>query len=131
MPTHRPTRIAEMIHAEVAQRLREDVKDPELTPISITRVEIPRDLGKATVWFLPLGGGAVTRSLQDALNRAARQIRGGIGRALRLRTAPELVFREDLDHERAVGVSVMLERIGRELRASEPAVAFDGEAGEE
>jgi ribosome-binding factor A len=60
MPSYRPARIAELVHREVAARLRQDVKDPELGPISITRVEVPRDLGCAVVFYLPLGGGAVT-----------------------------------------------------------------------
>ena len=127
MPTHRAPRIAEMVHAEVARRLREDIKDPELAPISITRVDVTRDLGRATVWFLPLGGGEVSKALQEALGRAGRQLRGPVGRALRLRVAPEIAFREDLDHERALGVSMMIERIGRELRAKDA----QGAVGEE
>lgn len=129
MPTHRPERIAEMIHSELATRLRTDIKDPELTPISITRVEVPRDLGKATIFFLPLGGGEVSESLAAALDRAGRRLRGAIGRELRLRTAPELCFRVDTHHVQAMNVSSLLDRIGRELRGAEPVVAedFDGD----
>lgn len=112
----RPERVAEMVHREIAQRLREDVKDPDLGPISITGVDVSRDLGKAVVRYLPLGGGEVGPTLEAALARAARMLRGPVGRALRLRTAPELVFVPDHDLERAVRVTSLLDEVGRELR---------------
>jgi ribosome-binding factor A len=119
MPTHRPERIAEMIHMEIAQRLLRDIKDPLLTPISITRVEVPRDLGCANVFYLPLGGGNASAALQEALVRAGKQIRGPIGRALRLRTAPELIFKFDVDHEQAVKVSLLLGKISQQQREAQ------------
>jgi ribosome-binding factor A len=118
---YRPERVAEMVHREVASRLRRDVKDPELEPISITRVEMTRDLGRATVWYLPLGGGEVSDGLRGALGRAGKQLRGPIGRALRLRTAPELAFREDVHHEEAVRITRLLDEIGADLRSGDDA----------
>lgn len=115
----RPERVAEMVHREVAERLRSEVKDPDLVPLSITGVTVTRDLGRAVVRYLPLGGGDVPATLKEALGRAAKQLRGPVGRALRLRTAPELVFVVDEDLERAVRVTSLLEEIGRELRAKD------------
>lgn len=119
MAGYRPERVAEMVHSEVASRLLRDIKDPELVPISITRVEMSRDLGRAVLWFLPLGGGEVSRSLQEALGRAGKKIRGPVGRALRLRTAPQLVFKEDIHHEEAVRVTRLLDEIGANMRAAD------------
>ncbi len=115
----RPDRVAEMVHREVAQRLRTEVKDPEIVPLSITGVDVSKDLSRATVRYLPLGGGEEEAPLRDALKRAAKQMRGPVGRALRLRIAPELVFVRDADLERAVRVTSLLDEVGRELRASE------------
>lgn len=120
---HRPARVAEMIHRELAQRLRTEVKDPRLEPISITHVEVSGDLGRAVVSFLPLGGGEIGIDLQDALDDAARELRGPIGRALRLRRAPELKFERDTKTETAFRVDALLAEARRER------VARDG--GEE
>jgi ribosome-binding factor A len=109
-----------MVHRELSMRLRRDVKDPMVEDVSITRVDMARDLGRATVFFLPLGGGEVSKELQKALDGAARQLRGPVGRALRLRTAPELVFREDVHHEEAVRITRLLDRIGAERAARDP-----------
>ncbi len=118
MPRYRPERVSEMVHRELASRLLTDIKDPELTPISITRVDMSKDLGRATVWFLPLGGGEVSKSLKEALKRAVKVLRGPVGRSLRLRTAPELHFREDIHHEEAVRVLAILDKIGKDRVAA-------------
>lgn len=122
MPSWRPARVGAMIHREVAERLRTSVKDPLLPMVSVTRVEVSKDLGKAVVWYLPLGGGEVAPEGVDALGRAARALRGPIGRALALRTAPELEFRVDVQHEEAMRVAGLLARLEaeRQTREEEP-----------
>jgi ribosome-binding factor A len=119
MPAHRAERIAEMLHRELDERLRLEVKDPRVTPISITSVEVSRDLSRAVVQYLPLGGGEVGPDLVEGLAQAARQLRGPIGRALRLRHAPEIVFRVDAHTEEAIRITGLLSRMERERAARE------------
>ena len=119
MPSFRPQRIAEMIHRELAQRLRLEVKDPRLVPISITSVEVTKDLKRADISFMPLGGGEVSAELQEGLDEAARKLRGPIGRALRLRHAPELVFEEDTFTEEAIRVTQLIEKLASEREDGE------------
>ena len=104
----RAERIAEQIHRELAQRLRLEIKDPRLEPISITHVKVSGDLSQAVVEYLPLGGGTVSADLSDALDEAARRLRGPIGRALRLRHAPQLQFHLDTHTEEAVRLTSLL-----------------------
>ena len=119
MPGFRPERVAELVHRELGQRLLTEVKDPRVTPISITSVDVTRDLSRAVVRFLPLGGGEVSPELAEGLEQAARQLRGPIGRALRLRHAPELVFRADEHIEKAIRVTRMIDDLTREREARE------------
>ena len=117
----RHERIAEMIHREIAQRLRNDIKDHRLVPISITHVAVTRDLSRATVQYCPLGGGDVGEDLRDAVNDAARALRGPIGRVLRLRHSPELVFEIDTHTDRAMYVSKLLDDTRAEREGRDPA----------
>ena len=114
MPSYRPERVAEMVHRELAQRLRLEVKDPRVTPVSITSVHVTRDLSRAEVSFMPLGGGQVSDELQEGLDHAAKRLRGQIGRALRLRHAPEIVFIQDTTTEEAIRVTHLLDQLTRE-----------------
>jgi len=114
MRGYRPERVAELIHKELAQRLLTEVKDPTLEPISINHVEVTRDLSRATVRWLPLGGDVPSEALQEAVDRAGRQLRGPIGRALRLRTAPEIVFEVDTHLAEAFRVSALIDSVTKD-----------------
>ena len=114
MGGYRAERIAELIHRELASRLRLEVKDPRVEPISITHIEVTRDLRKATIQYMPLGGGEGSEELQAGLEVAARQLRGPIGRALRLRHAPELVFEQDTHTEEAIRVTRLIDSLTRD-----------------
>ena len=119
MGGYRAERIAEMIHRELATRMRTEVKDAELEPVSITRVQVSGDLSVARISWMPLGGGEPARSLVDAVDRAAKKLRGPIGRALRLRTAPELRFVQDDHTEAAFRVNDLLHQISEDFRSRE------------
>lgn len=133
MPSYRPERVSEMIHRELAERLRSEVKDPRVVPISITAIEITRDLSRAVVSYTPLGGGAPSEELVAGLEAASKQLRGPIGRALRLRHAPELVFAYDEHIDQAFKVSSLIDRLTAERKAREDAddPAIEPDEGEE
>jgi ribosome-binding factor A len=109
MAGYRAERIAELIHSELAQRLRLEIKDHRVTDVSLTRVTVTGDLRVATIEYLPLGGGAPSDDLQAGLEQAAKQLRGRIGRALRLRHAPELNFEYDTHTEAAIRVTRLID----------------------
>lgn len=130
MPSYRAERIGELILREVSVLLPR-VKDPRLVPISITRVVVAKDLSHAVIEYLPLGGGAASQELIDALKGASKAIRGPVGRALGIRHSPELVFRVDDHTEAAVRVSTLLEKIGRELNPPAPKPEEESDIDEE
>jgi ribosome-binding factor A len=121
MPGYRPERVGEMIFRELAERLRSQIKDPRVVPISITAVEVTRDLSRAVVSYMPLGGGEPQAELREGLEVAAKQLRGPIGRALKLRHAPELVFTYDERTDAAFRVTAILDRLSAERRARDEA----------
>ena len=122
MAGFRPARMAGLIHQELAVLLAREAKDPRLEPISITRVVVTPDLRRATVEYLPLGGGKPSQELQEGLAHVARQLRGPVGRALGIRHAPELVFAVDEHTEAAIRVTHLIETIHRDANPpAEPA----------
>lgn len=114
MAGHRPERIAELIHKELAKRLRLEVKDPRVTDISITHVKVSGDLRYARIHYMPLGGGAASEELQAGMVEAAKQLRGPIGRALRLRHSPELEFVVDTHTHDAIRMTSLLDQLSAE-----------------
>lgn len=119
MANHRPERVADQIHREVSARLLRDIKDPRLPTMSITHVTVTRDLRRAVVTWLPLGGGEPSDEVFEALNDVAKRLRGPVGRALGVRFAPEIVFQFDRNLDAAVRVTSLLEQIEYERKTKD------------
>ena len=111
MSSRRAERVASVIHAELARMLREDVKDPAIGVVSLTGVTVNPDLTVARVRYLPLGGVGDRAAIQAGLERAARMLRGHIGRALQIRHAPELRFELDRNVEYAAHMDELFKQL--------------------
>ncbi|NGZ29397.1 MAG: 30S ribosome-binding factor RbfA [Magnetococcales bacterium] len=96
--TVRTEKIAGQIQQEIAQMLlRGEVRDPRLSGlISVTSVEISRDLQQAHVRVSVMGGtDQIEESSLAALRHAAGFLQNQLGRRLRLRNTPHLIFSLD------------------------------------
>ena len=115
----RPDRVAEAIREEVARFLAEDAKDPRIRGlVTVTAVEVTRDLRHAKVFVSVLGSEAERSATFDGLASTAAHLRARLGRALRLRLAPEVVFHEDQSVARAARIESLLEGIRQEQDAA-------------
>jgi ribosome-binding factor A len=108
----RPDRVAEAIRVEVATFLSQDVKDPRVVGlVTVTGVDVSRDLRVATVYVSIYGSEAERSATADGLASVASHLRARIGRALRLRLAPEIVFKPDESIARAARIETLLSQI--------------------
>ena len=90
----RASRVAQQLQREVAMILQREVKDPRIGMVTVSDVEISRDLAYAKVFVTFLfdsDESAVERGL-EGLNKASGYIRTLVGKAMRLRIVPELRF---------------------------------------
>ena len=121
----RTDRVAEAIREEIAIFVREGAKDPRISPLlTITAVEVSRDLRTAKVFISVLGDDAERDATVEGLEAIAPRMRGHIGRVLRLRNAPELLFRLDESIARAARIEQLLQQIKQEPATS---ATVDGE----
>lgn len=117
-PDHRRSeRVAEGIREEVATFLAEDAKDPRIIGlVTVTGVDVTRDLRHAKVFVSIMGSDVERQATLEGLDSAASHLRARIGRALRLRVAPEITFRYDDSVARAAKIEALL----AELRVPPP-----------
>lgn len=90
----RADRVAQELQKEVAVILQREVKDPRIGMVTVSDVEISRDLAYAKVFVTFLfdsDADAVKRGL-EGLEKASPYIRSLLGKAMRLRIVPELQF---------------------------------------
>lgn len=108
----RPDRVAEAIREEVATFLSQDVKDPRVVGlVTVTGVDVSRDLRVATVYVSIYGSEAERAATADGLASVASHLRARIGRSLRLRLAPEIVFKPDESIARAARIETLLSQL--------------------
>jgi ribosome-binding factor A len=105
----RPERLAEGIREEVARIVGSELKDPRLGFVTVTRVEVTRDLSHARVLVGVLGDAAERERSLAALHSAAGYVRREIGRRLRIRVVPEIEFRYDKGIEATDRVARLLQ----------------------
>jgi ribosome-binding factor A len=110
--SRRAERVAEGIREEVARFLSTDAKDPRIQGlVTVTAVDVTPDLRSAKVFVSVMGSEEEKRSTLEGLDSLAGYLRGTLTRTLRLRFAPELVFRVDPSVERAARIETLLARI--------------------
>ncbi|HVE78754.1 MAG TPA: 30S ribosome-binding factor RbfA [Gemmatimonadaceae bacterium] len=108
----RSDRVAEAIREEVANFLTEGVKDPRVVGlVTVTGVEVTRDLRHAKVFVSVIGSDSERAATFEGLDSLAAHLRARVGRALRLRLAPEIAFRPDDSVARAARIETLLSRI--------------------
>jgi len=90
-------RVEEQIRSEIASLLLHgDIKDYRVDSfLSITRVEMARDGSHARAFVSSFREGDMLDAGVAGLNHAAGFIQGAIGKHLRLRLTPRLVFLPD------------------------------------
>jgi ribosome-binding factor A len=124
--TRRPDRVAEAIREEVATFLAEGVKDPRVVGlVTVTGVDVTRDLRHAKVFVSILGSDAERAATLDGLASVANHLRSRIGRALRLRVAPEIAFKLDQSVAHAARIESLLAQIHEGRAASDEAAPDD------
>src|SRR3954468_5179741 len=108
----RPDRLAEAIREEVANFLNERVKDPRIRGmVTVTAVEVTRDLRTAKVFVSVLGADADRDKTFEGLDSLAGHLRARLGKSLGLRSAPEILFRHDESVARAARIDALLSQI--------------------
>lgn len=112
-PTNRrPDRVAEAIREEVAGFLADGAKDPRVTGlVTVTGVDLTRDLRHAKVFVSVLGSEAERKETFEGLASIASHLKVRVGRALRLRVAPDIEFKADDSVARAARIETLLAQI--------------------
>lgn len=104
-------RVAEEIRKEVSNIIHHELKDPRLGFITITQVELTRDLRYAKIFFSVLGKEEERKKSREALESALGFIRKLVAERINLRFAPEIIFREDRSSEYSVRIEEILQEI--------------------
>lgn len=107
----RSDRVADLLHKEICELLLKEVKDPHIGFITITGVEVSADLKLAKVFYTTLGNPDQVAESGRALQRITPFIKKNLGRRLRLRSTPDILFRYDNSLEYGTKIDSILDHL--------------------
>ena len=93
-----------------------ELQDPRLKFVTVTEVDVSRDLRHARVSFSVLGDEVKIQEAAEGLNRARGLIRKMVGQRISTRYTPEIVFVQDRSREYGVKIEETLEEIRHESK---------------
>ena len=108
----RTQRVADQIQKELAQLIQLEMKDPRLGMVTVSVVEVSRDLAFADVYVSFLGVDdqeKIDQSL-EILSQAAGFLRSQLARAIKLRFTPRLRFYYDNSLRRGAYLSSLIDQ---------------------
>jgi len=111
MSKHRPNRLAETLKEEISQLIRVELKDPRIGFVTLTSVDVAGDLAHAKVYVSVLGTSDEGKISLEVLNRAAGFVRCEIGKRIRLRHVPAIVFVYDPSIEHGAHIARLLKDV--------------------
>jgi ribosome-binding factor A len=125
----RVERMQREILRELSRILREDLSDPRMGMLSLTRVKLSPDLKMAKVFVSALGGEAEWRRSATAIRHAIGFIQQALGRHLTTRYIPDLHFAYDPSIEKSVRIHKLIDDAAKERAARADAAPVEpGEA---
>lgn len=112
MQHKRADKVAETIHETVSMILMRGLNDPRIGFVTITGVEVTDDLHLARIFFSVIGDDAARKSTEAGLQSASRHIRHELGKVLKMRYTPDILFRYDHSQEYGQRIDALLREVG-------------------
>ncbi len=108
----RTQRVGDFLKQELASLIQFEVRDPRVGMVSITDVEVSRDMSHAKVFLTVLGKESEEEAAEslEALNKAAGFLRSQVARSNNARTTPRLRFYFDSSVGRGRHLSNLIDR---------------------
>lgn len=105
----RTVRISEEMKREISSIIQNELKDPRLSQlISVTNVNVTRDLRYAKVYVSIMGTEEEKKNSLNGLKSAAGFIRREVGHRVQLRYTPEVLFELDNSIEHGAYISKLI-----------------------
>lgn len=104
-------KVAGTLKKEISNIIHDELKDPRLGFVTVTRVELTQDLRYAKIFFSVLGKDEEYQKTKAALDSALGFIRRLIAQRVKLQFVPEITFKEDRSSEYSIRIEGILEEI--------------------
>ncbi len=107
----RVRRVSELVRRQVSQFILRELVDEGIGIVSVTAVDLSRDLQQATVYVSSLAHGSDIDNMLNILEENVPAVRRDLAQSLHLRRVPNLTFRYDESVERGRRLTKMIDEL--------------------
>ncbi|MBU4305798.1 MAG: 30S ribosome-binding factor RbfA [Candidatus Omnitrophica bacterium] len=119
--SQRKDKVAEFIKQEVSKIIHDEIKDPRVGFLTITKVELTDDLRYAKIFYSILGDEEQKKAAQQGMKSAYKFIRKLLGERVKLRYTPDISFRVDNSIEYCFHMNEIFDKLEQERKQKEGA----------
>jgi len=116
MTKPRPGRVQEALRQEASKILQNEIKDPRLGFLTVTKVELTDDLRYARIYFSVLGEDKDKMLALKGLKSAKGYIKGLLSDRINLRFMPDIEFKIDESLEHTKKIYGILDKLKKEKK---------------
>jgi len=110
----RADRVADLVKVELADILLRRVRDPRVSRLTVTGVKMSDDLRTAKIFFVEMGEDFCSPETLESLQKAGGFIKRELGKRLKLRYVPDLIFRPDTSFAYGSRIDQLIREIHRD-----------------
>ena len=108
--SQRQVRVANLVRQEVSTNIIRELADYLPTPISVTNVDISKDIRYATIFFSCVDENADIKEVLAILSDAAPRLNKILGKTINTKYTPRIRFRHDDSLDYAHGINSLLHK---------------------
>jgi ribosome-binding factor A len=113
-PAERRQRVADEIKRVVAETLQRDIKDFDLTMVTVTRCDLARDYAEASIRYSVLGDQQTRAICATHLSKVAGFVQKRVAERIKLYRVPHVRFEFDPSIDESLKLEKLFDRITRE-----------------
>jgi ribosome-binding factor A len=110
----RADRVADLVKVELADILLRRIRDPRVSRLTVTGVKVSDDLRTARIFFVEMGEDICSPETVESLQKAGGFIKKELGKRLKLRYVPDLIFKPDPSFAYGSRIDQLISELHRE-----------------
>lgn len=114
MIPQRTVRVGELLKREISNIIQQDLQDPRLGFVTVTRVTVTKDLQQANIWISVMGDDTAKHTSMGILTHAQNRIKELLIGRVKLRYIPSIQFHLDTSIEYNAHISDLIARLRKE-----------------
>ncbi len=112
--TERMEKVSRALRQHISDILREEISDPRIEFVTITKVEVQKDLRGAKIFYIVFDESAEKEEIRKGLKNAESFVRAELAKRIAMKFTPKISFYRDVEKKKNQSVDEIFKTIEKE-----------------